>query len=64
MVDNLKYLRWLEDRWDVHKHDHFYRSAEREERRTEEILETFKGLGELSKRRVEAPCFPPWEPHW
>jgi hypothetical protein len=54
------YLRWLEDRWDVHKHDHFYNNAEREERRTEEILEMFKELGELHKCEVELPKPPPW----
>jgi hypothetical protein len=64
MEDSFKYLRWLEDRWEVHKHDHFYSSAEREEKRVEEILEMLKGLVRLSERRVEVPYFPPWEPHW
>ena len=49
---NERYLRWLEDRWEAHKQDHFYSSAEDEERRTEEVLETLKGIGELSKRSV------------
>lgn len=62
--DKERYLRWLEAMWDVHKFD-FYGSMEREEKRTEEVLEIFKNLGELSKHRVQAPCFPPWEkPPW
>ena len=59
MEDNLGYLRWLEDRGEVHKHDHFYNNAAREESRTEEILGMFKELGELSKREVELPKPPP-----
>jgi hypothetical protein len=48
--------------WDVQKFD-IPGSAEREEKRTEEVLEMLRGLGELAKQRVEAPYFPPWEPH-
>jgi hypothetical protein len=52
-------MRWLEGMWDVHKFD-LYGSTEREEKRTEEVLEIFRGLGELSKCRVEAPHVTPW----
>jgi hypothetical protein len=57
--DNQRYLRWLEERWDAHKHDHFYSNTEREERRTEEVLKMLKGLGELSKRTIDPPEPPP-----
>ena len=59
--DNERYLRWLENRWDAQKHDHFYGNTEREERRTEEVLEMFNRLGELSKREVKLPEPLPWE---
>jgi len=39
-----------------------HRSITREEKRKEEILKIFEGLGELAKRRVEVPLSPPWEP--
>jgi hypothetical protein len=62
--DNERYLRWLEERWDVHKFD-FYGSTEREEERTEEVLEMLKSLGELSRRMVDPPDPPPrWESPW
>ena len=59
MDDKQLYLRWLEEMWDVQKFD-VSGSAEREEKRTEEVLEMFKGLSRLSKRRVEPPDFPSW----
>ncbi len=59
--DKESYMRWLEGMWDVHKFD-LYGSMEREEKRTEEVLEIFRGLGELSRCRVEAPPFTPWRP--
>jgi hypothetical protein len=62
MDDKQLYMRWLEEMWDVQKFD-IPGSAEREEKRTEEILEMLRGLGELAKQRVEAPHFPPWESH-
>jgi hypothetical protein len=48
------YLLWLEERWDVHKLDLHYSNGEREDRRTEEVLEIFKSLSELSRIRVWA----------
>jgi hypothetical protein len=53
-------MRWLEEMWDVHKFDP-HGSTEHEEKRKEEILGIFEGLGEIAERRVEAPHFPPWE---
>ena len=55
------YLLWLEERWDAHKLDIHYSNGEREDRRTEEVLEVLKGIGELSRRRVDPPQLPPWE---
>ncbi len=57
MDDREKYLRWLEEMWDVQKFD-VPGSAEREEKKTEEVLEMFRGLDRLSRRRVEPPDFP------
>ena len=54
------YLRWLEEMWDVQKFD-LQGSTEREEEKTEEVLEIFRGLARLSRRRAEAPDFPPRE---
>jgi hypothetical protein len=59
--DKKQYLRWLEEMWDVHKFD-LHGRTEREEKRKEEVLKIFEGLGEISGRRVEVPDFPPWEP--
>ncbi len=59
MDDKEKYLRWLEGMWDVHKFDP-HGSTEREEKRKDEVLKIFEGLGEIAGRRVEAPHFPPW----
>ncbi|MCA1719127.1 MAG: hypothetical protein LC781_20650 [Actinobacteria bacterium] len=60
MDDKQEYLRWLEEMWDVQKFD-VRGSTEREEERTEEVLEMFRGLVRLSKRRVEPPDLPPDE---
>lgn len=59
MTDKEKYLRWLEEMWDVQKHD-FHGNTEREEKRKEEILEVFEDLGEVAQRRAKPPRFPPW----
>lgn len=60
MDDKQRYMRWLEEMWDVQKFD-ISGSAEREEQRTEEVLEMFRGLSRLSERHVEPPDFPSWE---
>jgi len=60
MDDKQDYLRWLEEMWDVQKFD-LQGSTEREEERTEEVLEVFRGLVRLSKRRVEPPNLTPGE---
>ena len=56
-----RYMLWREERWDAHKLDIHYGNGEREDKRTEDVLEMFKGLGELSKRREDPPQAPPWE---
>ncbi len=56
MNDKESYLRWLEEMWNVQKSD-IRGSTEREEERTEEILEVFRGLVSLLRRRVEPPDF-------
>ena len=53
--DKEKYLRWLEEIWDLHN------NISREEKRKEEVLKVFEDLSEIAGRRVEAPYFPPWE---
>ncbi len=60
MNDKQEYLRWLEEMWDVQKFD-LQGSTEREEERTEEVLEVFRGLVRLSKRHVEPPNLPSGE---
>ena len=60
MDDKQEYLRWLEEMWDVQKFD-LWGSTEREEEKTEEVLEMFRGLVRLSKRHVELPNLPPGE---
>jgi len=60
MDDKQDYLRWLEEMWDVQKFD-LQGSTEREEERTEEVLEMFRGLVRLSKRHVEPLNRPPGE---
>ena len=58
MDDKQEYLRWLEEMWDIQKFD-LQGSTEREEERTEEVLEVFRGLARLSKRHVEPLNLPP-----
>ena len=58
MDDKERYLRWMETMWELHK------VTTREEKRKEEVLEVFKGLSELAKRRAEVPYFPPWKTPW
>ncbi len=53
-----RHLRWMELLWECHQ------TNAREEGRTREVIEVFEGIAELSRRRVEAPRFPPWEPPW
>ena len=60
MDDKQEYLRWLEEMWDVQKFD-LQGSTEREEERTEEVLEVFRGLARLSRHHVEPPNLPPDE---
>jgi hypothetical protein len=60
-----RYLRWLEARWETYKFA-FHGSTEREDGRTEEVLEMLEGIGELSRRGVDPPEPPsrvpsPWE---
>jgi hypothetical protein len=55
MNDKERYMRW-ETKWDLH------RGITREEKRKEEVLKVFEGLGDLSKCRVEAPFFRPGSP--
>jgi hypothetical protein len=57
MVDDKeRFMHRVETRRELH------RSITREEKRKEEVLKVFEGLGELAKRRVEVPHSPPWEP--
>jgi hypothetical protein len=55
------YQLWLEERWYARKLDLHYSNGKREDKRTEDILEMFKALFELSQRGVELPNAPPWE---
>ncbi len=57
MDDKQKHMRWLEAMWEIHNR------IGREEKRKEEVLEVFKGLVRLSRRRVDAPYSPPWKPY-
>ncbi len=54
-----KYMRWLEEMWDVHKFD-IHGRTQREEERKEEILQMFRKISELAQHSVEAPRFSPW----
>ena len=54
MDDNQRYLRWLEEMWDVQKFD-IPGSTEREEKRTEEVVEMLRDLARLSRRQVVEP---------
>ena len=60
MDDKQEYLRWLEEMWNVQKFN-LQGSTERGEERTEEVLEVFRELVRLSKRRVTSPNLPPGE---
>jgi hypothetical protein len=60
MEENLEYMRWLEQMWDVGKFDSYGRT-QREGERTEVVLGVFEELVELSRRRVEVPDLPFWE---
>jgi hypothetical protein len=51
-----RYVRWMEVMWERNQ------TNAREERRKQEVLGIFEDLGELSRRRLEAPRFPPWDP--
>ncbi len=55
MNDKERHLRWMEMMWEHHQ------SITREEKRKEEVLEIFKTLNELAKRRIAMPYFPLWE---
>ncbi len=48
-----KYLRWLEEMWELHN------GITREEKRKEEVRKVFEGLCEVAVRRVEVPRSPP-----
>ena len=54
-----KYMRWLEEMWDVHKFD-IHGRTQREEKRKEEILQMFRKISELAQHHVETPPFWPW----
>ena len=54
-----KYMRWLEEMWDVHKFD-IHGRTQREEERKEEILQMFRKISELAQHHVEVPRFWPW----
>jgi hypothetical protein len=58
MSNRKRHLRWMEMLWER------YNSLSREEARKEEVLKIFEGVSALSKRRIEAPYFPPWESPW
>lgn len=58
---NQGYILRLEEMWDAHKFDLYYRNTEQEEKRREEILEMFRRLGEVAKRGIDPPRSPPWE---
>jgi len=54
-----KYMRWLEEMWDVHKFD-IHGRTQREEERKQEILQMFRKISELAQHHVETPPFWPW----
>jgi hypothetical protein len=57
--DKERFMRQVETKREL------YRSITCEEKRKEEVLKVFEGLGELAERRAEVPHSPPWEPcHW
>jgi len=57
--DKERFMRQVETKRELHM------SITREEKRKEEVLKVFEGLGELAERRAEVPHSPPWEHcHW
>ena len=60
MDDKYRYMRWLEEMWEVHKFDIPGRT-QREERKTDETLELFREIVALSEQRLDPPPVPPWE---
>ncbi len=58
MDDKQKYMRWLEEMWNLHNS---ISREEEEEKRKEEVLKVFEGLAYLSRRHVDAPYSLPWE---
>ena len=55
MVSKTHGLRWLEGLKESQ------RLTAREERRKDEIIGIFRGLYEISARRLDPPAFPPWQ---
>ena len=58
VVSKTKSLRWLENL------KRSQRLTAREERRTEEVMEIFRELYDLSLRHQDPSIFPPWRPSW
>lgn len=58
VVNKADSLRWLE-RLRVSQKKTSY-----EEKRKEQILDTFRELCRISHERYEIPSFPPWESPW
>ena len=58
MVSKTQSLRWLENL------KRSQRLTAREERRKEEVMETFRELYNLSLRHQDPSIFPPWRPSW
>jgi hypothetical protein len=59
--DKDKYMRWLKEMWDAHKLDP-RSNTDGEEKRSEEILQTLKALGEeIADHHVKLPHPPAWE---
>ena len=60
MDDKHRYMRWLEEMWEVQKFDIPGRT-QHEERKKDETLEIFRGIVALSEQRLDPPHLPPWE---
>jgi hypothetical protein len=58
VVSKTQSLRWLENL------KRSQRLTAREERRKEEVMETFRELYDLSLRHQDPSIFPPWRPSW
>jgi hypothetical protein len=58
VVSKTQSLRWLENL------KRSQRLTAREERRKEEVMETFRELYDLSLRHQDLSIFPPWRPSW